>query len=214
MSSLHMYVPRGSLCSKRVPVDHLYTGHYPPWSRSLAPREASAILNQALELADVDDDADDESSDAAGKCNIGVVGRRNAASSQTSASVSSRVIVARQVRRSQSQVLQPRRLSARMMSGKRASADDLDLLEIEARRRRRRSVYYDHQRAGPSQSVKAIPSVPSRKDIVSTDDYWRNLDLDGKKSPSSAAGHSEASSGLQRVREKLKWQSLRTVFRF
>lgn len=96
------------------------------------------------------------------------------------------------------------------MSGQHASADFY--LEQEARRRRRRSTYYDGQRADPSRAAQAIPQTPSRKEIVSRNEYWAALD-DEKSPPSSAAGHSEASSRLQRAREKLKWHSLKEVFR-
>lgn len=202
-----MYVPRASRIAavSDVPADQHYNGRYLLWRSSLEGREAGAISNQ--EEAAGDDDADDE------RYSIGIVPPmaleiQRCPRPRTQLQ-QSRVSVTRQVRRSQSQ-LPPERLSARTMSGQRGSADDLDL-EIESRRRRRRSVYYAHQRAGPSQSAQAIPPIPTRKEILSRNEYWQALD--GEKSPSSTAtGHSEASSRLQRVREKLKWQSLRGIF--
>lgn len=98
------------------------------------------------------------------------------------------------------------------MSERYAATDDLDL-ELETRRMRRRSVYYGQQRAGPSQSVQAIPPTPTRSEIVSREEFWKSLDDERSPPPTPSTDQSETPSRLQRMRARLNWQTLKEVFR-
>lgn len=204
---------RRSRWMQRVPADHPNgAADYQPSRGSLGDgRESGALSDQGRSQGD---DAD-EVGKAAVKSSAK---RRNDGVVPFPALITDRqVLCTRQAQRSQSQPpvgIRPHFDYAPMSRQYGKSVDDLES-ELEARGRRRRSLYYESQRAVvPSQSLPRIPPQPTRRELVSRNEFWEALD-DDTSPPTTSTGQSETPSRLQRMRAKLpKWQVLRGKFRF